>query len=184
MFDGLAPGELTHIVRRNPKTGERSLDELAWGLLPHDTTAPVSAPRPTHARAETLTEKPMFADAFARRRAIVPIDEFSQRASLGDDEGRRFRIGRSDGQTMAFAGLWESFVRPEGQIVRTFCIITVVAADPIARIHDRSPVVLEPKDWPLWLGEVDGDPASLLHAPGDGVLRLTPIGSKRKPSHV
>ena len=174
-----------NVVRFNPRTKQRSLDELAWGLLPHDTVDLISAPRPTHARAETLIEKPMFADAFARRRAIVPIDEFSQRASLGDDEGRRFRVSRSDGQTMAFAGLWESFVRPEGQIVRTFCIITVVSGAPLAQIHDRSPVVVEPEAWPLWLGEVPGDASSLPRAPGPGVLRLVQVGAKgRKRAHV
>jgi putative SOS response-associated peptidase YedK len=89
---------------------------------------------------------------------------------------------------MAWAGLWESFVWPDGRVERTFCVITTAAAGPFAEIHDRVPVVLEPADWPLWLGEVDGDPASLLHAPAEGVLRWEPVGasgrSGRRAGHV
>ena len=177
MFGGSGPGETGTVIRRNPKTGQRSMDQLVWGLLPHDTVDPASAPRPIHARAETVQEKPMFADAFRRSRSIVPADEYRQRATIGEVEGRRFRVCRRDGNPMAWAGLWESFVRPDGQVERTFCVITTAATGPVAEIHDRVPVVLEPEDWPLWLGEVEGDPASLLHAPADDVLRLDPVGA-------
>jgi putative SOS response-associated peptidase YedK len=188
MFGGVGPGETGTVIRRNPNTGEHSIDQLIWGLLPYDTADPTSAPRPTYARAETVAEKPMFADAFLRRRAIVPADQYSQKASLGPDEWRRFRISRRDGKPMGCAGLWESFVRPDGQIERTFCVITVVATGPIAEIHDRVPVVLELADWPLWLGDAEGDPASLLRAPAADVLRLDPVGASgrdgKRAGHV
>ena len=44
------------VIRRNPKTGQRHLDDLIWGLLPHDTKDPNTAPRPINARAETARE--------------------------------------------------------------------------------------------------------------------------------
>ena len=37
------------------------------------------------------------------------------------------------------------------------------------------PVILEAEDWPLWLGEHDGD--ALLRLAGDDVLRLWPIST-------
>ena len=37
------------------------------------------------------------------------------------------------------------------------------------------PVILEPDDWPAWLGEVAGDPSSLLRPSAEGVLRLWPV---------
>jgi putative SOS response-associated peptidase YedK len=37
------------------------------------------------------------------------------------------------------------------------------------------PVILEPGDWPAWLGETEGDPASLLHPAPDGTLRTWPV---------
>jgi hypothetical protein len=45
-------------------------------------------------------------------------------------------------------------------------------------IHDRMPVVLESADWPVWLGEPDGDPAALLRPAADGVLRAWPISTR------
>jgi putative SOS response-associated peptidase YedK len=47
------------VVRRNPATGERQLDELIWGLLPQGTKNPAAALRPINARAETVAEHPM-----------------------------------------------------------------------------------------------------------------------------
>jgi putative SOS response-associated peptidase YedK len=46
----------------------------------------------------------------------------------------------------------------------------------MAALHNRMPLVVEPADWPLWLGEVPGDAAALLHPPPDGTLRLWPVG--------
>ena len=45
-------------------------------------------------------------------------------------------------------------------------------------LHDRMPVILEPADWPVWLGEVEGDPSALLHPAAEGVLRLWPIDKR------
>ena len=48
------------VVRRNPVTGARQLDELIWGLLPRGTKNRWTAPRPIKARAETVADHPMF----------------------------------------------------------------------------------------------------------------------------
>ena len=76
---------------------------------------------------------------------------------------------------MAIAGLWEAFSGPGGEIVRTYCILTIEAAGEVAKIHDRMPLVLEERDWPLWLGEVPGDPATLLQPPADDLLAIKPM---------
>jgi putative SOS response-associated peptidase YedK len=59
-----AKGRQGLMVRRNPITGERHLDELIWGLLPDWTKNP-AAPRPINVRAETVADHPMFAGAFS-----------------------------------------------------------------------------------------------------------------------
>jgi putative SOS response-associated peptidase YedK len=38
------------------------------------------------------------------------------------------------------------------------------------------PVTIERQDWPLGLGEIEGDPGSLLRAASEDVLRAWPIG--------
>lgn len=183
---GAGPGRPGQVIRLHPQTGQRHLDWLTWGLLPHATEDPKNAPGPIHARAETVAKLPMFADAFRRRRAIVPATEYYQRRTIGGSRhasnGQQYAIYRRDGQPLAIAGLWETFRRSDGEVVRTYCIITVVATGAIAEIHDRMPLVLNEPDWPVWLGEVLGDPVTLLRPPADDVLVLRPIHGRRSPA--
>ena len=145
------PGELGLVIRLNPKTGERSFDQLTWGLLPHDTQDPAASLRPIWARAETVASHPMFADAFQRRRAIIPANEYFQRATKGE-VGTRWALARVDRRPMAWAGLWEGYRAPNGAITRTYCVITVEPSPDVEPIHDPMPLVLEDADLPIWLG--------------------------------
>ncbi len=72
----VAPTQMAPVVRRHPETGERHLDLLQWGLLPHFTKDPERARRPINARAETVTTSAMFRGAFAQRRCILPAEVF------------------------------------------------------------------------------------------------------------
>jgi putative SOS response-associated peptidase YedK len=121
----------------------------------------------------------MFADAFRRRRAIVPMKEYFQRRTIDEPVGERSAISRSDGAPMAVAGIWESFRTTSGEILRTYCIITTPASGAVATIHDRMPLVLEERDWPLWLGEVAGDPSTQLRPSPEDVLVIRPIDEER-----
>ena len=46
-------------------------------------------------------------------------------------------------------------------MMRTFTIITTDANALMSELHDRMPVILEPEGCVTWLGEVQGDPATL-----------------------
>jgi putative SOS response-associated peptidase YedK len=59
----------------------------------------------------------------------------------------------ADGKPMVRAGLYEGWVSPEGERMRTVTIITTNANEKIAPIHPRMPVVLAKADWGKWLGE-------------------------------
>ena len=76
---------------------------------------------------------------------------------------------------MAFAGIWEGWRGPGDEVVRSFAIITTDANQLLRPVHDRMPVVLEEADWPVWLGEREGDPSALLRPARDDVLCLWPI---------
>lgn len=173
----IAPSQEAAVVRCHPQTGERHLDLLFWGLLPAWARGTPAAPRPINARAERIATAPMFRDAYRARRCIVPASAFYEwrRASGGKQP---FAFAREGNGPIAFAGLWEGFRRPDGEIVRSFAIITTAANAVMAPIHERMPVILEPEDWPLWLGEIKGDPACLLHPAAEGVLRCWPVSTR------
>jgi hypothetical protein len=67
----------------DPKTRDRSVDQLVWGLLPHNTEDPANALHPIMARAVTVATNPTFACAFRDRRAIVPMSVYYRRRSIG-----------------------------------------------------------------------------------------------------
>ena len=60
-------------------------------------------------------------------------------------------------------------------MLRTFTIATTAANDDMAGLHARMPVILEPGDWPVWLGEEPGDYAALLRPAPAGTVRLWPV---------
>ena len=98
----IAPSQDAMVVRRHPETGERHLDLLPWGLVPHWSKDPPKTKHPINARAETVATSGMFRRAFAQRRCLVPADAFYEwKATEGGKQP--FAIVRQDGQPMAFA---------------------------------------------------------------------------------
>lgn len=119
----------------------------------------------------------MFRAAYRERRCLVPVDGWYEWQKRPDGRKQAHAFARHDGLPMAFAGLWESVRWPDGEILRSFAIITTEPSAEAAKIHDRMPLALREAEWPLWLGESDGDPATLLRPAPDGSLRIWPITS-------
>ena len=95
-----------------------------------------------------------------------------------------YATARTDGAPMAFAGLWKVWKCPDGEILRTFTILTTNANATMAALHQRMPVILEPADWPVWRGEAGGDPTVLLRPAADHVLQLWPVSRRvNAPRH-
>ena len=87
----------------------------------------------------------------------------------------------ANGGLFAFAGLWERWKTPEGDILRSCTIITTEANDTLRPIHDRMPVILGPDDYGTWLGEEEASPEALmaLMRPFDPArMRAWPVGSR------
>ena len=80
--------------------------------------------QPLNARAESIAEKPMFKDAYRKRRCIVPIDAFYEKK-----KGRLYKFFMKDRQPFGVAGIWENWRNPAGDWERTFCVVTVEAND-------------------------------------------------------
>ncbi len=170
----MAPTMDAPVVRRHPG-GERHLDVLKWGLVPYFTKGLKQARKPINARSETVATSGMFRAAFAERRCLVPAAAYYEWRD--DPDGKTpFAVARIDGDPVAFGGIWEMWKSPEGEILRTYATITTDANRQLASIQDRMPVIIERKDWPLWLGEIEGDHGSLLRPAPEDVLRFWQVG--------
>ena len=172
-----APSQELLVIRQNHETGERSLDLLKWGLVPSWSGDPKGGPKPINAMAETVRSKPMFRDAYRKRRCIVPVEGFFEwQATKGGKQP--YAIAMKNGAPFGLAGLWENWKIPaSGDWVRTFTIITVPSNELIARIHDRMPTILRPADYERWLGS-EPDPHDLLITFPSEPMKMWPI-SKR-----
>ena len=171
----MAPTRDAPVVRVNPQTGARSLDLLRWGLLPH-WAKDRSLRQPINARSETAATAPMFRDPLARRRCIVPADAFYEWQTTGSAKTPH-AIARADGAMLALAGLWDGWRGPDGEVVRSFAILTTDASPALRFLHERMPVILEPADWAEWLGEREGAPQRLLATSG-ARLRIWPVSTR------
>jgi putative SOS response-associated peptidase YedK len=170
-------GRSVMVVRRHPESGALVAGTLTWGLIPHDADTWPDI-QPIHARAETIAEKPMFHEAYRKRRAIVPIDAFHQK----DAKGKLHTIKRADGEPLAIAAIWENWQNPDtGEWERTFATITVPANAAVAPVHDRMPLVIEKQDLERWLGPED-DPHDLLTPSADDVLQVTSTSKRPRRS--
>ena len=108
---------------------------------------PKGGPKPINAMAETVRSKPMFREAYRKRRCIVPVEGFFEwQATKGGKQP--YAIAMKNGAPFGLAGLWENWKDPaSGDWVRTFTIITVPSNELVARIYDRMPAILRPADY-------------------------------------
>jgi putative SOS response-associated peptidase YedK len=94
-----------------------------------------------NARAETAATRPLFREAFASGRCLIPADGFFE-WKRRETARQPYRICRRDGRPFAFAGLRGG----EG-----CAILTTEPNALVSGIHDRMPVVLTPREFELWL---------------------------------
>ena len=156
---------------------DREAHLVRWGLLPSWVKDPKEFPLLINARAETIADKPAFRAACRARRCLIPVTGFYEWTKDGDGNRLPWYIRRADGDTLAFAGIWQDWAR-DGEALRTCAIVTTAANTKMQAIHHRMPVVLEPADWPLWLGEAGKGAAPLMQPADDAVLEFYRVDPK------
>lgn len=146
----IAPTQMVATVLHNVESNQREFQHLRWGLIPSWAKDPSIGAKLINARAETVAEKPSFRSAFKHRRCLVVADGFYEwQRQQGKKQPFYFRL--QDGQPFGFAGLWEKWRSPDQEEIISCTILTTVANELLQPIHERMPVILNPKDYDLWL---------------------------------
>lgn len=143
----VAPSQPILAVRLDEED-RRALVVLKWGLVPR-WAKDLGGPKPINARAETVAEKPMFRDAFKRRRCLVPADAFYEWRA-GRNGKQPYCIRRQDAEPFAFGGIWESW-QGGGERLETVSILVTGANTLMSPIHDRMPVIVPADAYLTWL---------------------------------
>jgi len=174
----VAPTQPVPVVRI--EQGQRHFVLLRWGLIPSWVKEPREFALLINARGETVNDKPAFRNAMKRRRCLLPADGFYE--WKGERGAKRpYFVRRKDRAPFAFAGLWESWIGPNGEEMESAAIVTTQASPAIMPIHDRMPVMLGPDNFERWLdcANVEEREAAGLIAPvADEEIEAYEISSK------
>jgi putative SOS response-associated peptidase YedK len=134
--------------------GKRTVELFRWGLIPWWAKDPAIGNRMINARAETLAEKPVFKDLLGKRRCLVLADGFYEWRKEGKSKvPMRFKL--KSGEPFTFAGLWDTWKQPDGNLLHTYTIVTTEPNDVLRPIHNRMPAMLSNDDAQKWLAVDD-----------------------------
>jgi putative SOS response-associated peptidase YedK len=159
------------IMQRRPHGADehadpvRQLRTVRWGLVPNWSRARGGGAKMINARVETVTTKPAFKSAAARRRALTPALGYYEWQSTGHGKVAHF-LHAPDDRLLTFAGLYEIWRDPDlpddhpDKWLWTSTIITRPAADTLGHIHDRCPVIVPAELRAAWLDCSSDDPAT------------------------
>jgi len=152
------------------REGKRELVPMRWGLVPSWWSKPLKELRLAtfNARAETVAEKPFFREAFKRTRCLIPASGYYE---WHDAPGGKqpYYFTRRDGEPITFAGLWDEWHdKAAGETIKSCTMIITEPNDFVREMHDRMPVILEPKDFEHWLA---GDGGQLMKPAANDVLQ-------------
>lgn len=123
---GAGAGRPGQVIRLHPTTRQRHLDWLTWGLMPASTAGDHHATQPIHARAETVTELPMFAEAFPGAARLYPRQPTSSTAREGYSHSATRSVARMD-------NLWRSPVSGKRSSHRAARLCGRTASSPLKR---------------------------------------------------
>ena len=159
--------------------GSNHIELMRWGLIPHWAKDEKIGHKLINARSETVPTKPMFKYLLGKKRCLVPANGFYE---WKKENGKTpYYIRRVDEELFAFAGLYDHWKEPGGEVIKTFIILTTGPNETVGAIHDRMPVVLRREHEDAWVGmrELSGDTLrEMFLAYPDEELEAYPISTK------
>lgn len=120
--------------------GQMTLARARWGLTPAWLTD--LSRTPAHARAETLADQPMFREALAKRRCLLPANGFYE--WRGSVRKRPYWLTPGEGASLFFAAIWEAYPVQE-QVWLSTAVVTQAA------MNQRRPLILDEAGQAAWL---------------------------------
>jgi len=160
------PNENIHPSQNIPviviKQGRKYLGFVRWGLIPFWAKDDKIGYKLFNARSETIDVKPSFKGGFKSRRCLIPANGFFE---WRKPDKTKFYFELKSRELFSFAGIWEKWKNPQGEIIPTCTIITCQPNELVSPIHDRMPVILKREDEENWLNSSDSQTLKKLLVP-------------------
>lgn len=140
--------------------GHNRMGQLRWGLIPSWAKDEKIGFQTINAKAETVQDKPAFRTSFQKKRCLIPADGYYEWQQQGTTK-QPYRIVLKDRPVFAFAGLYDTWVSPDGKKISTYTIITTTANSLTEKLHPRMPVILPREQQSNWLDST-ASPSALM----------------------
>lgn len=173
----IAPGQNIPAILSDQ--GQRRMGQLHWGLIPSWAKDESIGYKMINAKAETIQEKPSFRTLFVRKRCLIPVDGFYEWKKTPDGK-QPMRIVMKNRESFGLAGLFDTWVKPDGEKVHSCTIITTEPNKMMRDIHERMPVIIGKEHEELWLNRDYTDTMvlqSLLQPYDEQLMEAYPVSS-------
>lgn len=164
----IAPQQLVTVLRAHPtQSNGLAFARMTWGFRPEWSRS--SKREPINARFETVSEKPMFREAYATRRCLVPMDGWYEwmTTTQGQQPWYHQRLDKDLLWAAGIHAVWEN----KGEIHTSVAMLTTAANGDCEHVHHRMPVLVDPSQASAWVHDQtwEGWPES-------GVLETHAVG--------
>ena len=141
----IAPTDFSPVII---KDGKKKAKMMRWGLIPAWSKNEQIGSKMINARLETVLEKPSFSSLVNNKRCIVIADGYYEWAKPNNQP---YYISDKKNKILPLAGLWTSWKYSNSTTLFTYTLITTTPANNIKNIHNRMPLVLNPRVMEKWL---------------------------------
>lgn len=162
----VAPTTIVPVLVQAPD-GAVELLPARWGLVPHWWNKPKMPALSFNARSEEAAGKPMWREPLRHSRCLMPALGWYEWQERDPATGAELQVRPphflhpANDEVVGFAGLVSHWRRPDGESLLTCALMSRAAAPAVSGVHDRMPVVLQPRDYAAWLDRGLDDPAEL-----------------------
>jgi putative SOS response-associated peptidase YedK len=137
-----------------------------------------------NARSDSVADKPIFAESFAKRRCLIPASGYYEWVTTPGGK-QPYYFTRRDRQIITIAGIQDGWTDPDSRERLRSCAMVITDANKfMADIHDRMPVILEPKDFEQWERGNVKDAAALMKPADDDLLNKRPVSRRVNSSRA
>ncbi len=147
----IRPGQSNPVIVNQ---GNKEIELMVWGLLPHFATDEECKYKTINAKAETVDTLPTFRHSFVKKRCLVSATGFYEPDKINFGKQpfpwRYFKM--KDNSVFSFAGLYDVLKdKNNGKEIHSYSIITTVPNTIVGKYHERMPVILEKEEEDIWL---------------------------------
>ena len=141
----IAPTDFSPVIIKDEK---KKAKMMRWGLIPAWSKNEKIGSKMINARLETVLEKPSFSSLVHNKRCIVIADGYYE---WSEPNNQPYYILDKKNKILPLAGLWTSWKYSNSTTLFTYTVITTTPANNIKNIHNRMPLVLNPRVMEKWL---------------------------------